>query len=52
MTIYKHPDGTHHRVPYREPAPVVLTPIKGRPGWFTDRDGKTVYVEPPKKETP
>ena len=51
MAIHRHPDGTFHRFPYRE-LPAVLIPIKGRPGWFTDRDGKTVYVEPPKKETP
>jgi len=25
-----------------------MTPIEGRPNWFRDRDGREVYVEPPK----
>jgi hypothetical protein len=24
-----------------------MTPIAGRPNWFTDRRGQVVYVEPP-----
>ena len=29
-----------------------LIPIKGRPNWFRDRNGREVYVEPPKPPQP
>lgn len=43
--IYKHPDGKYHPYP---PRAAKLTPIAGRPNWFTNQDGAEVYVEPPK----
>lgn len=44
--IYRHPDGSYHRFPFREDS--LLIPIPDRPGWFTDRHGAPVYREPPK----
>ncbi len=34
--------------PINREEPPRLTPIHGRPNWFRDRNGREVYVEPPK----
>lgn len=36
----------------RPPAPPSLTPVPGRPNWFTTPSGDVKYVEPPKPPNP